>query len=59
MMGFALLYPSYELAQPGYPVGWVERQRNPSHRHLCQAPHPTPVNKLRAADYPGTKLLPA
>ena len=25
MMGFALLYPSYELAWPGYPVGWVER----------------------------------
>ena len=38
--------------------GWVERQRNPSHRHHCQAPHPTPAKKLRAADYPGTKLLP-
>ena len=25
MMGFAARYPSYELAQPGYPVGWVER----------------------------------
>ena len=25
MMGFAARYPSYELAQPGYPVGWVAR----------------------------------
>lgn len=49
----------FRFALPILRIGaaWLSRRMG---RALAKsiAPHPTPVKELRAADYPGTKLLP-